>query len=88
MQASTITVNDANILFARLDKANIKQGWITSVMIGDAQITNAKIQDMSADKITAGVIDASEVSIINLNAASITTGTITGLDAFLIRPLR
>lgn len=82
LQASTITVNDANILFARLDKANIKQGWITSVMIGDAQITNAKIQDMSADKITAGVIDASEVSIINLNATSITTGTITGLDAF------
>lgn len=82
LQASTITVNDANILFARLDKANIKQGWITSVMIGDAQITNAKIQDMSADKITAGVIDASEVSIINLDADSITTGTITGLDAF------
>lgn len=82
LQASTITVNDANILFARLDKANIQQGWITSVMIGDAQITNAKIQDMSADKITAGVIDASEVSIINLDATSITTGTITGLDAF------
>lgn len=82
LQASTITVNDANILFARLDKANIQQGWITSVMIGDAQITNAKIQDMSADKITAGVIDASEVSIINLDAASINTGTITGLDAF------
>lgn len=82
LQASSITVNDANILFARLDKANIQQGWITSVMIGDAQITNAKIQDMSADKIIAGVIDASEVSIINLDAASITTGTITGLDAF------
>lgn len=56
LQASTITVNDANILFARLDKANIQQGWITSVMIGDAQITNAKIQDMSADKLTAGTI--------------------------------
>lgn len=82
LQASSITVNDANILFARLDKANIQQGWITSVMIGDAQITNAKIQDISADKITAGVIDASEVSIINLDAASITAGTITGLDAF------
>lgn len=82
LQASSITVNDANILFARLDKANIQQGWITSAMIGDAQITNAKIKDMSADKITAGVIDASEVSIINLDAASITTGTITGLDAF------
>lgn len=82
LQASSTTVNDANILFARLDKANIQQGWITSAMIGDAQITNAKIKDMSADKITAGVIDASEVSIINLDAVSITTGTITGLDAF------
>lgn len=88
LQASSITVNDANILFARLDKANIQQGWITSVMIGDAQITNAKIKDMSADKITAGVIDASEVSIINLDAASITTGTITGLDAFFNRTFK
>lgn len=82
LQASSITVNDANILFARLDKANIEQGWITSVMIGDAQITNAKIQGMSADKLTAGTIDASIITVKNLDAANITTGTITGLDAF------
>lgn len=81
LQASSITVNDANILFARLDKANIQQGWITSVMIGDAQITDAKIQDMSADKLTAGILDAEKVTLINLDAGSITTGTITGLDA-------
>lgn len=56
LQASSITVNDANILFARLDKANIQQGWITSVMIGDAQITDAKIKSIDATKITAGTI--------------------------------
>lgn len=56
LQASTITVNDANILFARLDKANIQQGWITNVMIGDAQITNAKIKSIDATKITTGTI--------------------------------
>lgn len=56
LQASSITVNDANILFARLDKANIKQGWITSVMIGDAQITDAKIKSIDATKITTGTI--------------------------------
>ena len=56
LQASSITVNDANILFARLDKANIQQGWITSVMIGDAQITNAKIKSIDATKITTGTI--------------------------------
>lgn len=85
LQASSITVNDANILFARLDKANIQQGWITSVMIGDAQITDAKIQDMSADKLTAGILDAEKVTLINLDAGSITTGTITGLDAIFNR---
>ena len=76
LQASSITVNDANILFARLDKANIEQGWITSVMIGDAQITNAKIQGMSADKLTAGTIDASIITVKNLDADSITVGKI------------
>lgn len=85
LQASSITVNDANILFARLDKANIQQGWITSVMIGDAQITDAKIQNMSADKLTAGILDAEKVTLINLDAGSITTGTITGLDAIFNR---
>ena len=76
LQASSITVNDANILFARLDKANIQQGWITSAMIGDAQITDAKIQNMSADKLTAGVIDASVITVKNLDADSITVGKI------------
>lgn len=85
LQASSITVNDANILFARLDKANIQQGWITSVMIGDAQITDAKIQNMSADKLTTGILDAEKVTLINLDAGSITTGTITGLDAIFNR---
>ena len=56
LQASSITVNDANILFARLDKANIQQGWITNVMIGDAQITSAKIKSIDATKITTGTI--------------------------------
>lgn len=76
LQASSITVNDANILFARLDKANIQQGWITSVMIGDAQITDAKIDSLTASKITSGTIDASDINVINLNAANITVGKI------------
>lgn len=43
---------------------------------------NNALEAISASKITAGIIDASKVSIINLDAANITTGTITGLDAF------
>lgn len=78
LQASSITVNDANILFARLDKANIKQGWITSVMIGDAQITNAKIANATIES----------TKIKSIDAAKITTGTITGLDAVFNRSFK
>lgn len=78
LQASSITVNDANILFARLDKANIQQGWITSVMIGDAQITNAKIANATIES----------AKIKSIDAAKITTGTITGLDAVFNRSFK
>lgn len=78
LQASSITVNDANILFARLDKANIEQGWITSVMIGDAQITNAKIANATIES----------AKIKSIDAAKITTGTITGLDAVFNRSFK
>lgn len=78
LQASSITVNDANILFARLDKANIEQGWITSVMIGDAQITNAKIANATIES----------TKIKSIDAAKITTGTITGLDAVFNRSFK
>ena len=78
LQASAITTNTANILYARLDKANIEYGWITTVMIGDAQITDAKIQGLTASKLTAGTIDASNINVLNLNASNITVGKING----------
>ncbi|MDA9469902.1 hypothetical protein C240_32 [Enterococcus sp. 5H] len=37
-------------------------------------ITNAKIKDLSADKINAGTINAANVNIINLNASNISSG--------------
>lgn len=78
LQASAITTNTANILYARLDKANIEYGWITTVMIGDAQITDAKIQGLTASKLTSGTIDASNINVLNLNASNITVGKING----------
>lgn len=78
LQASVITADTANILYARLDKTNIELGWITTAMIGDAQITDAKIKSLAASKLTAGTIDASDINVINLNAANITVGKING----------
>lgn len=76
LQASTITADKANVLYARLDKTNIEMGWITTAMIGNAQITDAKIDSLTASKITSGTIDASDINVINLNAANITVGKI------------
>lgn len=64
--------------YATIDLANIENGTITNAMISDATIESAKIVGLSADKITAGTIDAEEVNVINLNASNITVGTING----------
>lgn len=61
---------------------------IGSAYIADAAITNAKINDLSADKINTGTLNAAVVSIANLtvgnaqitdlSADKLTAGTITG----------
>lgn len=77
------TKGDIEATYARLDKVNIKEGWITTAIIGDAQITNAKIKDLSADKLTAGTIDANIITIKNLHLSDVSdTGGIS-LDATL-----
>lgn len=48
--------------------------------IDDAIITNAMIKDVSADKMTVGTLNASNVNIINLNASNIVSGTINAID--------
>jgi hypothetical protein len=42
--------------------------------------TAANIPNLSADKITAGTLNASLVNVTNLNAGSITTGTLNGTN--------
>lgn len=76
--------------YARLDKANIPEAWITTAMIGegvvgtvqikDGSITDAKIVGLTASKLTAGKIDAGVIEVVNLNAANITVGTINGVQ--------
>ncbi|MGQ0478103.1 phage tail protein [Lactiplantibacillus plantarum] len=48
--------------------------------IDNAVIKDAMISNLSADKITAGTINAAKVNVINLNANNITAGTIRGTN--------
>lgn len=46
--------------------------------IDNAVIKDAMIANLSANKLTAGTINAANINVINLNANNITTGTING----------
>lgn len=88
LEADKITVDQLDANYARIDKANIGTGWIDSAMIGegvvgtvqiaDGSITDAKIVSLTANKLTAGRIDAGEIEVVNLKAENITVGKING----------
>lgn len=88
IQAGNIDTEALEAHFARIDLANIKDGCITTAMIGegviesaqiaDGSITDAKIVTLTANKLTAGRIDASDIEVVNLNCANLTVGTING----------
>ena len=88
LHSEYITTDKIEAEYARLDKANIEDGWITNAMIGtgvigntqiaDGSITDAKIVGLTANKITAGRLDAAQIEVVNLKAANITVGTING----------
>lgn len=86
--AGSITTDYLEANFAKIDLANIKDGCITTAMIGkgvigtvqiaDSSITDAKIVSLTANKLSAGTIDAANIDVINLNCANLTVGTING----------
>lgn len=73
-------LNSINVL---ADGTNRIDGRLTHItgqtVIDNAVIEDGMIANVSANKVTAGTIDAREVNLINLNAKSITSGTFKGL---------
>jgi hypothetical protein len=51
-----------------------------SDVLGTGVVTNAKIKDLTADKITSGTIDANVIDVTNLNASQIRAGDIQFLS--------
>lgn len=73
-------LNSINLL---ANGTNLIDGRLTHItgqtVIDNAVIEDGMIANVSANKVTAGTIDAREVSLINLNAKSVTSGTFKGL---------
>jgi len=73
---AAVTSLDSN--YAQIDLANVNNAWIQNGVVKDASIGDAKIIGVSANKLTAGTIDASKIDVTNLNADNLTVGTING----------
>ncbi|WP_421428523.1 gp58-like family protein [Lactiplantibacillus plantarum] len=71
-------INAVNISTEGIQIYGDKLHITATTYIDDAIIKDAMIANLSADKITAGTIDATKINVINLNANNITTGTISG----------
>lgn len=73
-------LNSINLL---ADGTNRIDGRLTHItgrtIIDNAVIKDGMIASVSANKLTAGTIDARDVNLINLNAGSVTSGTFKGL---------
>lgn len=73
-------LNSINLL---ANGTNLIDGRLTHItgqtVIDNAVIIDGMIANVSANKVTAGTIDAREVNLINLNAKSVTSGTFKGL---------
>lgn len=52
------------------------------VFSGKAFIPDAAITNISADKITAGTLDAGKINVININADNITSGILNGTNSY------
>lgn len=83
LETNALTANSAVITNlqankADIDLANVNNAWVQNGVIKNGAIADAQILGMSANKLTAGTIDAANITVLNLNASNITTGTING----------
>ena len=73
-------LNSINLLANGTNRIDGRLTHITGqTVIDNAVIKDGMIEKVSANKLTAGTIDAREINLINLNAKSITSGIFKGL---------
>lgn len=78
LKANMLTADIADLNYAKIDFANVTSQVVGTSLIKDGAVTNEKVLNLSANKITAGTLDASRIRVTNLNADNITAGTLNG----------
>ena len=78
LKANSLTADIADLKYAQIDFANVKGQVVTTSLIKNGAVTNEKVGNLSANKITSGEIDASKIKVYNLNADYLTVGYING----------
>lgn len=76
--ANAITAVNIQAGAVTSDKLTIRDGFITNAMIANAAITDAKIANLSASKITTGTLNAARIA-----AGSITSDKLTIANGFI-----
>ena len=71
-------VNNLSANYAKIDMANVNNGWITNGTIANAAIKSEMVESISANKLTAGVINAYDISVTNLHASSLIVDKLNG----------
>ena len=73
-------LNSINVLANGTNRIDGRLTHITGqTKIDNAVIKDGMIANLSADKLTAGTIDASQINVINVNASDVLAGTLTGM---------
>ena len=75
---SYANVEDLSANYAQINLGNVNNAWITNGVIADAAISDAQIFNVSANKLTAGTLDASRINVANLRADSLIVNKING----------
>lgn len=73
-------LNSINLLANGTNRIDGRLTHITGqTRIDNAVIKDGMIANLSADKLTTGTIDASQINVINVNASNVLAGTLTGM---------
>lgn len=84
LKADTITGREVEAGTINANQLKVDNGFIKTAMIGDGQITTAKIANLDAGKITTGTLDGKLIKADTITVNQLRAGTIVPIGGSLI----
>ena len=84
LKADTITGREVEAGTINANQLKVDNGFIKTAMIGDSQITSAKIANLDAGKITTGTLDGKLIKADTITVNQLRAGTIVPIGGSLI----